>query len=144
MHPGFGFVADQPFFGMARQDWLQDLAYANAWFGDRLTSDFLAVGYVQGGLIVIRVRGGGEGSVWYWDDDDSRATDRDTADDVCQRLLHPCADDFVAFWQELIELPRSLRELAAHNLAVMVVPEGMGVSLPASRRAPSRSGARSR
>ncbi|WP_370651461.1 SMI1/KNR4 family protein [Frankia sp. Cj3] len=39
VHPGFGFVADQPFFGMARQDWLQDLAYANAWFGDRLTSE---------------------------------------------------------------------------------------------------------
>ncbi|SBW21672.1 cell wall assembly/cell proliferation coordinating protein [Candidatus Protofrankia californiensis] len=139
VHPGFGFVVDQPFFGVARQDRLQDLVYANAWFGDRITPDFLATGYVQGGLIAVRVRGGDEGSIWYWDDDDPRDTDTYTAGDVCERLLHRCADDFVAFWQVLTEPPPSLRELAAHNPATVVVSEGMGVSLPASRRVPSRS-----
>lgn len=137
VHPRFGFVVDQPLLGLAREDRLQDLAYANAWFGDRFTADWLAVGYVQGGLLAVRVRGGDEGSVWYWDDDDPRATDEDTAADVCGRLLHRCADDFVAFWYSLVPPPAVLRARAAEGGARLVRAPGMGASLPAARRPPA-------
>jgi len=140
VHPRFGFVVDQPFFGVARQDWLQDLVYANAWFRDRLTPEFLAVGYVQGGLIAVRVRGGDEGSVWYWDDDDPRDTDAYGAADVADRLLHRCADGFAAFWRALREVPSSLRAIAERDAAgghaSPVWDERMGADLPAARRAP--------
>jgi hypothetical protein len=139
VHVGHGFVADQPFFGVAREDALQDLAYANAWFGDRFTPDFLAVGYVQGGLIAVKVRGGDEGSVWYWDDDDPRATEGDTAVDVCEQLLHRCADDFEVFWHTLCEPPDTLRALAEAANATTVTPDGMGASLPPSRRPPAKA-----
>lgn len=143
VHPGFGFVADQPFFGAARQDWLQDLGYANGWFGDRLTADWLAVGYVQGGLIAVRVAGGDEGSVWYYDDDDPRGTDDDTADHICAGLLHRCADDFASFWRALRAAPADLRQRARaaadRGDAVVVHDERQGASLPATRRAPGRA-----
>ncbi|HEU4426200.1 MAG TPA: SMI1/KNR4 family protein, partial [Pilimelia sp.] len=124
VHPACGFVADQPFFGAARADWLQDLVYANAWVGHRLTAAWLAVGYVQGGLIAVRVRGGDEGSVWYCDDDDPRDLDGYAADDVCARLLHRCADDFTAFWRALRQPPHTLREqarAAADNARAVLV-----------------------
>jgi hypothetical protein len=139
VHPDFGFVADQPFLGVARQDWMQDLVYANGYFRDRLTADWLAVGYVQGGLIAVRVRGGDEGSVWYWDDDDPRGRATYTAEDVCSNLLHRVADDFVAFWLALRDVPESLRALAASNAAngqaAVVTEDRLGSALPAARRA---------
>jgi hypothetical protein len=138
VHPGFGFLVDQPFFGVSRRDWLQDLVYANEWFGDRLSADWLAVGYVQGGLIAVRVRGGDEGSVWYWDDDDHRDTDEHSAEDVCERLLHRCADDFGSFWRALCDVPEALRDgaIRAAADALVVAPERLGTSLPAARRPP--------
>jgi hypothetical protein len=138
VHPRFGFVVDQPLLGAARTDWMQDLCHANAWFTDRFTADWLAVGHVQGGLLAVRVRGGDEGSVWYWDDDDPRALDGDTAEDVCDRLLHRCADDFAAFWHALRAIPAPLRELAARTVAEeragRVDDERIGTALPAARR----------
>ena len=137
VHPGHGFLVDQPLFGLARPDRLQDLGYATAWFGDRLTADWLAIGYVQGGLLAVRVRGGDEGSVWYWDDDDRRDTDEYTAHDVCTRLLHRCADDFTAFWLALRAVPEPLRKRAAAAATGDQVsvrgPAGAGASLPAAR-----------
>jgi len=135
VHPGFGFVADQPFFGADRVDWLQDLVYANAWFGDRLTADWLAIGYVQGGLIAVRVRGGDEGSVWFYDDDDPRDSGGYEAADVCARLLHRCADDFAAFWRALREPAPALltRVRAAAAESVLVLDERLGSALPPSR-----------
>ncbi|MBX6354281.1 MAG: HNH endonuclease [Micromonosporaceae bacterium] len=135
VHPGFGFLVDQPFFGLSRQDWMQDLVYANAWFGDRLTADFLAVGYVQGGLIAVRVRGGDEGSVWYWDDDDPRDRDELTAEEICARLLHRVADDFTAFWTALRDVPEALRALAAAGPARLLDDPRIGTALPTRRRA---------
>jgi hypothetical protein len=135
VHPAFGFVADQPFFGADRDDWLQDLVYANAWFGDRLTADWLAIGYVQGGLIAVRVGGGDEGSVWYCDDDDPRDRDGYDAAEVCARLLHRCADDFAAFWRSLREPPPALlaRARAAAAESVLVLDERLGSALPPGR-----------
>lgn len=143
VHPDFGFVADQPFFGAARGDWLQDLVYANAWFGDRLTADWLAVGYVQGGLIAVKVRGtGDEGSVWYWDDDDHRDREEYTAAEVCADLLRRCADDFAAFWYALRPVPSALRDLAEANAdgpATVVSDDRQGSALPPARRAAGAS-----
>jgi hypothetical protein len=137
VHPAFGFVVDQAFFGAARQDRLFDLVYANAWFGDRFTADWLAVGYVQGGLIAVRVGGDDRGSVWYYDDDDPRDRDPYGAVEVCGRLLHRCADDFTAFWRALRRPPRELREraqaTAAEGRARTVDDERIGWALPPAR-----------
>ncbi|MEU7958726.1 SMI1/KNR4 family protein [Micromonospora humida] len=141
VHPRFGFVVDQPLFGVVRADWMQDLCHANAWFTDRFTADFLAVGHVQGGLLAVRVAGGDEGSVWYWDDDDPRARDDDTAADVADRLLHRCADSFGVFWHALRAVPGSLRELAVDAVAGgrvdRVDDERTGWALPPARRRPA-------
>ncbi|WP_432900362.1 SMI1/KNR4 family protein [Micromonospora matsumotoense] len=141
VHPRFGFVVDQPLFGMARADWMQDLCHANAWLTDRFTTDWLAIGHVQGGLLAVRVGGGDEGSVWYWDDDDPRARDDDTAADVGDRLLHRCADSFGVFWHDLRAVPGSLRDLAAGAVAggrvTRVEDERTGSALPPARRQPA-------
>jgi hypothetical protein len=140
VHPRYGFVADQPFFGLDRPDPHQDLVYANRWFGDRLTADFLAAGYVQGGLIAVRVAGEDTGSVWYLDDDDHRDDDRFDAAYISATLLHRLADDFDAFWSDLAVPPRRLLDLVddavADGRARRVSPSGMGDSLPPARRPP--------
>ena len=133
VHPRFGFVADQPFFGAARPDWLQDLVYANGWFTDRLTADWLAVGYVQGGLIAVRVAGGDEGSVWYLDDDDPRDHDGSSAAEVSAELPHRVAGDFASFWLALREIPAELRAAGAE--ASIVEDERLGTALPTAKRA---------
>ena len=131
VHPGFGFVADQPFFGLARTDRLQELAYANAWFGDRFTADFLAIGYVQGGLLAVKVRGGDEDSVWYWDDDDHRDTEDYTATEVCAQLLHRCADHIDGILAALREIPEHLTEPGD---ARPLYPDRLGADLPPALR----------
>ena len=135
VHPGFGFVLDQALFGF-RDNRPQDLGYANAWFGDRLTADWLAIGYVQGGLLTLKVRGGAEGTVGYLDDDDPRDRDHFTAEEVCVRLLHRVAPDFASFWSALRPVPPELAELAASSAAGarIVAAEGRGALLPASHR----------
>src|SRR5947209_5827950 len=77
---GYGFVADQRFFGLGRSDEAEDLVGANRYLADRCTADRLAIGYVQGGMILVKVAGADADSVWYWDDDDPRARqDHDAA-----------------------------------------------------------------
>jgi hypothetical protein len=52
---------------------------------------------VTGGLLVLKVKGEGIGSIWFWDDDDPRTNDEHTAEDT-ERLLSFCGatwDDFV-------------------------------------------------
>jgi hypothetical protein len=138
VHPRFGFLADQPFFGLVRGDPLQTLQYANDWFTDRLTPDHLAIGYVQGGLIVLRVHGPDTGSVWYLDDDDPRDADDYGPEEICARLLHRCADDVDAFWDALRVAPYSLRRLAAEVVAQgaarAVAVDGAGAGLPRTHR----------
>jgi A nuclease of the HNH/ENDO VII superfamily with conserved WHH/SMI1 / KNR4 family (SUKH-1) len=138
--PGYGFVADQPLFGLGRDDLSQDLVRANGYLADRFTADFLAIGYVQGGMLAVRVAGDDTDSVWYWDDDDFRDDDGYSAQDVCARLLHRCADDIDAFWAALVNPARALlavvAEWAAGGTARELRPEGAGGALPDDRRAP--------
>jgi hypothetical protein len=136
VHPGFGFVLDQPLFGF-RDDRTRDLGYVNAFFGDRLTADWLAIGLVQGGLLTLRIRGGAdEGVIGYLDDDDPRDRDNFTAEDVCERLMHRVAPDFTAFWTALRPVPVELAELAvaAAAGAALVTTDDRGTMLPASHR----------
>lgn len=132
---GHGFVLDQPLFGF-REDRTQDLSYRNAWFGDRLTADWLAIGHVQGGLLVLRVGGADAGAVGYLDDDDPRDRDAFTAEDVCARLVHRLADDFASFWVALRPVPSDLEAFAANAAAgaQSVSPDGLGALLPSSHR----------
>lgn len=136
VHPRFGFVLDQPLFGF-RDDRSQDLGYANAWFGDRLTKDWLAIGYLQGGLLALKIRGGPDaGVVGYLDDDDPRDRDHFTAEDVCSQLMSRVAPDFTAFWTALRPIPDELLELAssAATAAALVTTDDRGTMLPASHR----------
>jgi A nuclease of the HNH/ENDO VII superfamily with conserved WHH/SMI1 / KNR4 family (SUKH-1) len=140
IHPGFGFVVDQPLFGLGRTDRHQDLVYANEWFGDRLTREFLAIGYVQGGLLAVKVTGADAGSVWYLDDDDYRDDDSFTAPDISSRLLARCADDVDQFWAALSQPPprlrRVVRQAVRSGWVVSARPKHMGASLPPNRRPP--------
>jgi hypothetical protein len=140
VHPGFGFVVDQPLFGLGRADRHQDLVYANEWFSDRLTREFLAIGYVQGGLLAVKVAGAEAGSLWYLDDDDYRDDDSFTAEQISGRLLARCAEDVDQFWAALSQPPSRLRRLARQAVdngwAVSVHPRQMGASLPPNRRPP--------
>lgn len=141
LHPGHGFVVDQPFFGIGRKDMLFTVEYANRWLTDRFTSDYVAVGYVQGGIIAVKVRGEAIGSVWYYDDDDRRDDDSFDAETVCRDLLHPVGDDFVQFWGGLVAVPEQLREViraaAASGRVRPVLERGMGSSLPRQHRPPA-------
>ena len=137
VHPRHGFLVDQPFFGLARKDRSQDLAYVSGWLRDRLTPHWLAVGYVQGGLLAVKVRGDDKGSVWYLDDDDPRDRDEYTAAEICDQLLHRCADDFASFWTSLRTVPGWLLDIAAGwvttGAATPLTPDGMGADLPVAR-----------
>lgn len=138
IHPRHGFVVDQPFFGLSRTDRHQDLGYASQWFGDRLTDDFLAIGYVQGGLLAVRTAGEDVGSVWFYDADDYRDDDRYDAGYICDHLLYRCADDFDAFWHSLSVAPRHLLELVDRDVtggraSVASAPD-LGALLPATKR----------
>jgi hypothetical protein len=108
LHPHFGFVVDQPFFGPDQPA---------GRFADRLTGDFEPVGFVQGGLLARRRTGPDQGSIWYWDDDDPR--DNGTVDpaEVCARLLHRCAEHLDAFWDSLAVVPERLLDLVDRDTA---------------------------
>jgi hypothetical protein len=136
--PGHGFLADQRFFGLARDDDAQDIIGANQFLADRLTDEFLAVGYVQGGIIAVKVRGEDSDSVWYWDDDDDRAERDHDAAYIRDHLLHRCADTIRQFWDRLSVPATSVLDLADQwvrtGAAEAVRPDGIGDSLPADRR----------
>lgn len=136
----FGFIADQPFFGLDRPDRYQDLLYAGEVFRDRLTRDFLAIGQVQGGLLAVKVAGGDAGSIWYLDDDDPADDDAFTAEDIGRQLLRRCADTIDDFWSKLhrpaAELIGRVTELVESGRVVELRPEFAGAGLPAARRAP--------
>jgi hypothetical protein len=138
--PDFGFLVEQPLFGLGRDDRCQDLIHANNWLGDRLTSDFLAIGYVQGGLLAVKVREPDADSVWYWDDDDFRDDDSYDAAYLCANLLHRCADGVDVLWSALLNPARSLLAMVTGWIDAKAVrelrPEGAGGALPDGRRAP--------
>jgi hypothetical protein len=136
--PPFGFVADQPLFGIARSDRHQDLSYVVEWLRDRLTVDFLPIGYVQGGLLAVKVSGDDLDSVWYLDDDDPRDREAYGPEEVRAHLLHRCADSVDDLWARLARPPATLVDLAGRWAGqVTQVRDGLvGAGLPARMKAP--------
>lgn len=136
--PPYGFVADQPLFGIAREDRHQDLSHVGEWVRDRLTVDFLPIGYVQGGLLAVKVSGDDLDSVWYLDDDDPRDRESFGPEEVCAHLLQRCAGSVDDLWARLVRPPAALVDLAGRWAAqVTHVRDGLvGAGLPARMKAP--------
>jgi hypothetical protein len=136
---GYGFLADQRLFGIDREDPAQHLLAANQYLADRFTDEFLAIGYVQGGLLAVKIRGTDRDSIWYWDDDDPRDEQEFDAATIGARLLHRCADEIAEFWDRLGVPAQELRDTAAGWAAAGEVaevrPSGIGENLPAAYRA---------
>ncbi|MBO4208943.1 SMI1/KNR4 family protein [Micromonospora echinofusca] len=145
--PGHGFLADQPFFGLAREDRHQDLSYLADWVADRFTRDFLPVGYVQGGLLAVRTGGDDPDSIWYWDDDDPRDRDGYDAEHICARLLHRVADSVDDLWDRLVAPAPALTDLAGQWVRRGAVRElrdaAVGAGLPPRQRPPWQAAPRS-
>ncbi|NLU69966.1 SMI1/KNR4 family protein [Streptomyces sp. HNM0574] len=111
-----GLLVDQPFLTVRDDPAVNDLVYVNKCLRDHLTKDYLGVGFVQGGLVAVKVRGEALGSVWFCAFDDAK--DRDGLD-VRQRvelLLRPCGADFDDFLLRLAGNPPELETVA--NLMV--------------------------
>ncbi len=112
VHTALGFVADQRLFGLQREDANEDLVFGNERLGDRFTADFLAVGNVQGGMLVLKVAGQDAGSVWFWDNDDPRDHDSQTPATICRDLLYRCGEDFNDFARNLSAVPEEIADIA--------------------------------
>ena len=52
-----GLLVDQPFFTVRDEAAVNDLVYVNKCLRDHLTKDYLGVGFVQGGLLAVKVQG---------------------------------------------------------------------------------------
>lgn len=118
LDPELGLLIDQPFFGLRGEAATDDLRYANKCLRDHLTKDYLGIGYVQGGLLALKVKGEGVGTVWFCAYDDARDTDEawDSPQQRVAALLLPCGDDFDAFLLRLAGNPPELETVA--NLMV--------------------------
>lgn len=114
-----GLLVDQPLFTVRDEAEVDDLLYVNKCLRDHLTKDYLGVGFVQGGILAVKVKGDRVGSVWFCAYDDAR-DNGDTAGwsvaDRVARLLLPCGDDFDAFLARLAGNPPELETVA--NLMV--------------------------
>ncbi|WP_335940156.1 SMI1/KNR4 family protein [Streptomyces sp. PTD5-9] len=111
-----GLLVDQPFFTVREEAAVNDLVYVNKCLRDHLTKDFLGVAFVQGGLLAVKVKGAGIGSVWFCAYDDARDRDGWNVQERVDRLLLPCGDDFDAFLERLAGNPPELETVA--NLMV--------------------------
>jgi hypothetical protein len=111
-----GLLVDQPFFTVRDEAGVNDLVYVNKCLRDHLTKDYLGVAFVQGGLLAVRVRGAGTGSVWFCPYDDARDGDGSAIQERMERLLLPCGADFDEFLRRLAGNPPELETVA--NLMV--------------------------
>ncbi|MEU3656908.1 SMI1/KNR4 family protein [Streptomyces sp. NPDC032161] len=111
-----GLLVDQPFFTVREEAAVNDLVYVNKCLRDHLTKDFLGVAFVQGGLLAVKAKGSGIGSVWFCAYDDARDRDGWNVQERVDRLLLPCGDDFDAFLERLAGNPPELETVA--NLMV--------------------------
>ncbi|OON75943.1 SMI1/KNR4 family protein [Streptomyces tsukubensis] len=111
-----GLLVDQPFFTVRDQADVNDLVYVNKCLRDHVTKDFLGVGFVQGGLLAVKVRGHAVGSVWFCAYDDARDRDGLPVTERVERLLLPCGSDFDVFLERLAGSPPELETVA--NLMV--------------------------
>ena len=121
-----GLLVDQPFFTVRDEAAVNDLVYANKCLRDHLTKDYLCVGFVQGGLLAVKVKGEGIGSVWFCAYDDARDVDPSMAPaERVERLLLPCGADFDAFLSRLAGNPPELE-----TVANLMVDGGFARSVP--------------
>ncbi|MFE9248788.1 SMI1/KNR4 family protein [Streptomyces sp. NPDC007088] len=111
-----GLLVDQPFFTVRDVADTNDLVYVNKCLRDHLTKDFLGVAFVQGGLLAVKVRGEGVGSVWFCAYDDARDRDGLSVQERARDLLFPCGEDFDVFLTRLAGNPPELETVA--NLMV--------------------------
>ncbi|GAA2385300.1 SMI1/KNR4 family protein [Streptomyces glaucosporus] len=111
-----GLLVDQPFFTVREEAAVNDLVYVNKCLRDHLTKDYLGVGFVQGGIVAVKVRGEGVGSVWFCAYDDARDRDGLTVQERVDGLLLPCGADFDEFLLRLAGSPPELETVA--NLMV--------------------------
>ncbi|URM91098.1 SMI1/KNR4 family protein [Streptomyces sp. MRC013] len=111
-----GLLVDQPFFTVRDEAGVNDLVYVNKCLRDHLTKDYLGVAFVQGGLLAVRTRGAGAGSVWFCPYDDARDGDGSAIGERMERLLLPCGADFDEFLLRLAGSPPELETVA--NLMV--------------------------
>lgn len=116
LDPELGLLVDQPFFTVRDEAAVNDLVYMNKCLRDHFTKDFLGVGFVQGGVIAVKVKGDAVGSVWFCAYDDARDRDGWTVQDRVEHLMLPCGDDFDAFLLRLAGNPPELETVA--NLMV--------------------------
>ncbi|MGW5349969.1 SMI1/KNR4 family protein [Streptomyces sp. NPDC004031] len=117
LDPDLGLLIDQPFFTVRDAAAVNDLVYVNKCLRDHLTKDYLAVGYVQGGLLAVKVKGQDAGTVWFCAYDDARdGDDWDTPADRVADLLLPCGQSLDAFLLRLAGNPPELATVA--NLMV--------------------------
>ncbi|MBB5938275.1 SMI1/KNR4 family protein [Streptomyces zagrosensis] len=116
LDPELGLLVDQPFFTVRDQAAINDLVYVNKCLRDHFTKDYLGVGFVQGGVLAVKARGEGIGSVWFCAYDDARDRDGWSVRDRVEELMLPCGDDFDAFLLRLAGNPPELETVA--NLMV--------------------------
>lgn len=116
--PLLGLLVDQPFFTVRDESAVNDLGYVNKCLRDHLTKDYLAISYVQGGVLAVKARGADLGSMWLCAYDDVRDTDGAFAstEERVAALLLPCGEDFDAFLAALAGDPPELDTVA--NLMV--------------------------
>ena len=112
-----GLLVDQPFFTVRDEAAVNDLVYVNKCLRDHLTKDYLGVGFVQGGLLAVKVRGERDrlGVVLRVRRRAGRRRLGRPGERV-ERLLLPCGEDFDAFLLRLAGNPPELETVA--NLMV--------------------------
>jgi hypothetical protein len=121
-----GLLIDQPFFTVREESAVNDLVYVNKCLRDHFTKDFLGVGFVQGGLIAVKVKGQAMGSVWFCAFDDARDQDGLDVQQRSDGLLRPCGADFDEFLLRLAGNPPELE-----TVANLMVDGGFARAVPA-------------
>jgi A nuclease of the HNH/ENDO VII superfamily with conserved WHH/SMI1 / KNR4 family (SUKH-1) len=121
-----GLLVDQPFFTVRDEAAVDDLVYVNKCLRDHLTKDFLGVVFVHGGLVAVKVRGEGTGSVWFCAYDDAR--DGAGVRQQVSELLLPCGADFDEFLLRLAGNPPELE-----TVANLMVDGGFACAVPVER-----------
>jgi hypothetical protein len=111
-----GLLVDQPFLTVRDEAAVNDLLYVNKCLRDHVTKDYLGIGFVQGGVLTVKVQGRATGSVWFCAYDDARDRDGWAVQQRVEQLLLPCGDDFDDFLQRLAGNPPELETVA--NLMV--------------------------
>lgn len=107
-----GLLLDQPFFTLREEAAVNDLVYINKCLRDHLTKDYLGVAFVHGGILALKVKGDGAGSVWLCPYDDARDQDGLALGQRVAELLLPCGDDFDDFLLRLAGDPPELETVA--------------------------------